>query len=406
MSDRDPATHPVREGLNLLDGSWYADDPHEIWTWMRREAPVYYDPAGDVWGIARYDDVLAIEKDPKTFSSRRAPRPHGTPLPMMISMDNPDHQRRRSLVNRGFTPRRVAAHEDTVERLCRTIIDRVCEAGECDFVWDVAAPLPLLLIADLLGFEADRHDDLLRWSDDLIRATTLDPPPEVADAGLRAMLGFRECQLEVIARRRAEPRDDLISTLCHATIDGEALDDESIVQETLLILIGGDETTRHVITGGMLALLEHPDELDVLRNDPATMENGVEELLRWVSPIKNMSRTVTSDLELHGETLREGDQVVLMYPAANRDPRKFDEPDRLDVRRYPNAHLAFGFGPHFCMGASLARLELKVMFSELLQRLPDLRLAGDPLPRRPSNFISGPEAMPVAFTPTGAVTPG
>jgi cytochrome P450 family 142 subfamily A polypeptide 1 len=153
------------------------------------------------------------------------------------------------------------------------------------------------------------------------------------------------------------------------------------------------------MTDGMLALLDHPGEMAILRDEPATLENGVEELLRWVSPIKNMSRTVTRDVQLHDETLREGQQVILMYPAANRDPRKFDEPERFDVRRYPNPHLAFGFGPHFCLGASLARLELQVMFSELLARVPDLHLAGDPTPRRPSNFISGPEAMPVAFTP-------
>jgi cytochrome P450 family 142 subfamily A polypeptide 1 len=169
--------------------------------------------------------------------------------------------------------------------------------------------------------------------------------------------------------------------------------------ESLLILIGGDETTRHVITDGMLALLEAPDQLAILRDDPTAIEVGVEELLRWVSPIKNMARTVTRDIELRDQTLHEGDQLILMYPSANRDATVFTDPDRLDVRRDPNPHLAFGFGPHFCMGASLARIELKVMFAELLRRLPDLHLAGDPHPRRSSNFISGPEAMPVEFTP-------
>ena len=392
----------TRDGLNLLDGAWYADDPHETWTWMRREAPVYYDEASDVWGIARYADVLAIERDPVTFSSRRAPRPHGMPLPMMISMDNPDHQRRRSLVNRGFTPRRIAGHRGTVERLCTTILDAVCERGECDFVWDVAAPLPLLLIADLLGFPDELHDDLLVWSDDMLRATTLDLSPEIAAAANTAMLGFRECQLDVIAQRRADPQDDLISTLCHATVDGEMLDDESIVQETLLILIGGDETTRHVISGGMLALLDRPDQAAVLQTGDAAMELGVEELLRWVSPVKNMARTVTRDVDVGGQTLRADDQLILFYPSANRDEEVFDEPQRLDVRRDPNPHLAFGFGPHFCLGASLARLELNVMFGEVLRRLPDLRLSGE-IPFRHSNFISGPESMPVEFTPTAAV---
>jgi cytochrome P450 family 142 subfamily A polypeptide 1 len=386
--------------FDLLDGGWYASQPFADWAWLREHAPVYRDRVNDVCALTRYADVLAAEKDPATFSNRRGPRPHGDYLPMMIAMDDPQHGRRRKLVSRGFTPKRVRDHEATVRRICGDIIDRVVARGECDFVWDIAAPLPLLLIADLLGFPPESYDDLLRWSDDLIRATTADPAQEIAEAGLTAMLAFREFQLGVIADRRSRPlQDDLVSILCHAEIDGERLDDESIIQESLLILIGGDETSRHVLTDGMLALLDHPDQAAVLRDDPAAMELGVEELLRWVSPIKNMARTVTHDIELHGETLREGDQVILMYPSANRDTAVFTDPDRLDVQRYPNPHLAFGFGPHFCMGASLARLELQVMFSEVLRRLPDLRLAGDPQPRRPSNFISGPEAMPVAFTP-------
>ncbi len=397
-------SHPRREGLDLLDGGWYADDPHEIWSWMRREAPVYHDEVSDVWGIARYDDVLAIEKDPRTFSSRRAARPHGMPLPMMISMDDPDHRQRRSLVNRGFTPRRIGEMEDTVAGLCRRIVDRVCEAGSCDFVWDVAAPLPLMVIADLLGFGEDAYDDLLRWSDDMLRATSASAPPEVLSTAADAMLGFRELQLRVIAERRDDPRDDLISTLCAAEIDGHRLDDESIVNETLLLLIGGDETTRHVISGGMLALLDHPDQRAALAVDPRLLPLATEELLRWVSPVKNMSRTVTTDVELRGQHLREGDEVMLFYPSANRDEAVFAAPDALDVRRDPNPHLAFGFGPHYCLGASLARLELKVMFREVLVRLPDLELASsDALPVRPSNFVSGHEAMPVRFTPTPAL---
>ena len=330
-------THPVREDLNLLDGTWYADDPHEVWRWMRREAPVYYDEAADVWGISRYDDVLAIEKDPATFSSRRAPRPHGRPLPMMISMDDPEHRRRRGLVNRGFTPRRIGEMEERVAGLCRAIVDRVCEQGSCDFVWDIAAPLPLMVIAELLGFDEGVQDDLLRWSDDMLRATTLDPSPEVADAGLQAMLGFRALQLEVIADRRAQPRDDLISTLCTAEIEGHRLDDESIVNETLLILIGGDETTRHVISGGMLALLEHPDQRKALADDRRLLPVAVEELLRWVSPVKNMSRTVTTDVELRGQRLRAGDEIMLFYPSANRDEAVFERADAFDVRRDPTS---------------------------------------------------------------------
>jgi cholest-4-en-3-one 26-monooxygenase len=396
-------THPVRDDIDLLDGRWYAREPHDLWEWMRRNAPVYYDERRDVWGITRYADVLAIEKDPKTFSSKRSPRPHGAGLPMMISMDDPLHTRRRRLVYHGFTPKRVRDKEPVIREICTRIIDRVCERGECDFVWDIAAPLPLLLIADMLGFPPESYDDLLRWSDDLIRATTEEPTPEIVAASAEAAAGFREFQLGVIAdRRKKPPQDDLVSILCDAEIDGEKLDDESIVQETLLILIGGDETTRHVISCGMLALVDHPDQRALLAAANAEQRVvAVEELLRWVTPIKNMSRTVTRDVEIDGQLLRAEDQLILLYPSANRDESVFDDPYRLDLTREPNPHLAFGFGTHFCLGASLARLELNVMFDELSRRLPDIELAtDDPLPFRASNFIVGPEAMPVRFTPT------
>ena len=381
--------------IDLLDGRWYAGHPYEEWAWMRANAPVYWDASSEVWAITRYHDILAIENDPQTFSSRRSPRPHGDPLPMMISMDDPLHTRRRKLVNKGFTPRRVRDHEATVQRICAEIIDRALEKGEFDFVWDVAAPLPLLLIADMLGFPPESYDDLLEWSDDMIRGTTAHDEAAMEKAH-RAGFAFREFQLGVIADRRAKPpQDDLVSILCHSEIDGERLDDESIIQESLLILIGGDETSRHVITGGMLALLEHPEQQRVLVDDPSRLEVGVEELLRWVTPIKNMSRTVATDIELHGEQLHEGDQLILLYPSANRDEAVFEDPDVFDVTRDPNPHLAFGFGPHFCLGASLARLELRVMFRELLTRMPTLELAGGDLPYRASNFIVGLESMPV-----------
>jgi cytochrome P450 family 142 subfamily A polypeptide 1 len=395
------ASHLVRDDIDLLDGNWYRREPHDVWAWMRAEAPVYHDERNDVWAVARYHDVLAVEKDPVTFSSQRSPRPHGDPLPMMISMDDPFHHQRRSLVNRGFTPRRVRDREAEIRRICDEILDRVCERGECDFVWDVAAPLPLILIGDMHGFERDAYDDLLRWSDDMIRGTTA-TDDEARVRSMQAGMDYRAYQLGVIADRRGKPPGpDLVSVLCHAEIDGRKLDDESLVQETLLILIGGDETTRHVITGGTLALLDHPDQRALLAADPRWLDTGVEELLRWVSPIKNMSRTVTADVEIAGEPLHPGDQLMLIYPSANRDEAVFADPFRLDVTREPNPHLAFGFGPHFCLGASLARLELKVMFERLLARLPDLTLATDePLPYRASNFIVGPESMPVRFTPT------
>jgi cytochrome P450 family 142 subfamily A polypeptide 1 len=191
-----------------------------------------------------------------------------------------------------------------------------------------------------------------------------------------------------------------VSILCHSEIDGHRLDDESVVQETLLILIGGDETTRHVISTGMLALLANPEQQATMIESPESLTIGVEELLRWVTPIKNMSRTAVRDVEVRGQTIHAEDQLILLYPSANRDDDVFDDPFTFDVRRHPNPHLSFGFGTHFCLGASLARLELNVMFDELLHRLPDIELdTTDPLPFRESNFIVGPEAMPVRFTP-------
>ena len=395
--------HPVLDHVDLLDGNWYASQPHDDWTWMRENAPVYYDAHSDVWAVARYDDILTVSRDPHTFSSRRAPRPKGNALPMMISMDDPDHLNRRKLVNKGFTPRRVRDKMSEIDALCDMIIDRVCEKGECDFVWDIAAPLPLLLIGDMLGFPRESFDDLLTWSDDLIRGTTISDP-EASEKAMLAGIAFREFQLGVIADRRANPGgDDLVSILCEAEVDGDRLDDESIVQESLLILIGGDETSRHVITGGMQALFDFPDERAKLAADLAgRMELAVEEMLRWVTPIKNMARTTTAEIALGGETLPEGADVIMLYPSGNRDEAHFDDPFRFDIARDPNHHMAFGFGTHFCLGASLARLELSEMFTKVLTRLPDIEQAGpsSELPWRNSNFITGVETMPVTFSPT------
>lgn len=404
------AEHPVLEHVDLLDGNWYARQPHDDWTWMRANAPVYHDPNSDVWAVARYDDVLTVSKDPSTFSSYKAPRPKGDPLPMMISMDDPDHLNRRKLVNRGFTPKRVRDKTAEIGVLCDMIIDRVCEKGECDFVWDIAAPLPLLLIGDMLGFPRSSFDDLLEWSDDLMRGTTT-TSPEASEKATLAGMAFREFQLGIIADRRANPGgDDLVSILCEAEVDGDRLDDESLVQESLLILIGGDETTRHVITGGMQALIEFPGERErlaasVAAGDVPAIEMAVEEMLRWVTPIKNMARTTMREVELRGRTIPEGSDIIMLYPSANRDEDHFEDPFRFDVTRDPNHHLAFGFGTHFCLGSSLARLELKEMFTKLLTRLPDIEPAAplDGLPWRNSNFITGVESMPVRFTPTEKV---
>jgi cytochrome P450 family 142 subfamily A polypeptide 1 len=385
--------------IRLLDGDWYAHDPHPAFAWMRAESPVHWDDAGQVWGVARYDDVLRVSRDPLTFCSRHGSRPDSPAIPSMINMDDPQHRRRRALVNKGLTPRRVLDHEPKIRGICQDLVRRAAERGTCDFVHDVAAPLPMMVIGDLLGVEPEDHDKLLRWSDDLIEGTSSSAPPDVMMRGMRAFEEYAEYHRHVAADRRARPRDDMMSALVHAEIDGQRLDDDAILQESLLILVGGDETTRHVITGGMEALLLDPDEQAKLVADPALVPTAVEEMLRWVTPIQNMNRTATRDVELGGQTIRAGQKVLPLYPSANRDDRVFADADRFHVDREPNEHLAFGHGAHFCLGASLARIELRVMFETLRSWLPHVALEVDGRQRRrPSNFIVGIATMPVRFT--------
>jgi cytochrome P450 family 142 subfamily A polypeptide 1 len=390
--------HPTRDDIRLLDGNFYVDDPHEKYDWMRANAPVYFD--GEIWGFASYDAVMAASKDPSTFSSAPGSRPDSW-VPSMINFDDPEHWKRRKLVNRGFTPRRVRDSAHELRAVCDAIIDTVCERGECDFVRDVAAPLPMVVIGDMLGVEPDDRGDLLRWSDDMVSAVGA-PTEGAYERAMQAMAEYTEYFQRVAERRLAEPTDDLTSVILHAEVDGDRLTAEEAMHEALLILVGGDETTRHVITGGMEQLILHTDQRRLLIDDGNKIATAVEEMLRWVSPIKNMNRTVTRDVEFMGQELHEGDKCLLLYESANRDESRFADPHRFDVQRDPNEHLAFGFGAHYCLGQALARLELKVMFEQLLQRLPDLELVDDPrtLPRRRANFISGLESMPVRFSPT------
>jgi cholest-4-en-3-one 26-monooxygenase len=394
------ADHPVHPGIDLVSGEFWGSDPHEALAWMRHNAPVYWDDKGQVWGIAAYQDLKAISKSPAQFSSAGGIRPGHPPLPQMIDMDDPEHLKRRKLVNKGFTPRMIRDSETTVRRACDAIIDAVCERGECDFVMDIAAWLPMIMIGDALGVAPEDRATLLRWSDDMLRGLT-GLEDELFAKAVDAAAEYRSFIQTVIADRRADPRDDLISALVHAEVDGDRLDSESLMYESLLILIGGDETTRHVISGGMYQLLIHPDQRQKLIDEPARIPTAVEEMLRWVSPIKNMARTVTVDTEVGGQRLHQGEKLLLLYPSANRDEQVFDDPFRFDVERSPNDHVAFGFGPHFCLGNSLARLELQVMFEHVLRRLPDMELVQGAEPAfRPANFISGYEQMAVRFAPS------
>jgi cholest-4-en-3-one 26-monooxygenase len=394
----------ARPDIDLLDGRFYAGDCHPAYAWMRENEPVYRDASNGIWGAASYRAVLDAERDPKTFSNAGGIRPDSPPLPMMIEMDDPAHKKRRMLVYRGFTPKRVAESEPKIKALCDELIDAVCEQGECDFVRDLAAPLPMIVIGDMIGVAPEDRDDLLRWSDDMVSALSTDASAELQNKAAAAAFEYAEYALKVIAARRAEPTDDLMSALVHAEVDGERLNDDELIHESLLILVGGDETTRHVISGGMEQLLLDPGQHERLAADLSSVPVAVEEMLRWVTPIKNMCRTLTKDTTFHGSALKTGEKVMLLYEGANFDETHFDDPERFDISRQPNEHVAFGFGSHYCLGQALARVELNAMFERLLARLPDMKLATDePLPRRPANFISGLESMPVQFTTTAPV---
>jgi cytochrome P450 family 142 subfamily A polypeptide 1 len=400
MTDTATGAGTDAPAIDLLGGEFYAGDPFPAFAWMRRHAPAYYDAANDIWGITRYDDVKALGQDPETFSSTGGSRPN-MPLPHMIDMDAPEHRRRRRLVSAGFTPQAVRDREERIRSVCDDIIDAVCERGSCDLVSDIAAPLPVVLIADMLGFGSEDWPKLLEWSDTMLMSQGAEEPDalEKATAAFVEWDGYIRELIE--ERRRSFSADDLLGVLVQGEVDGERLDDASLVHESLLLLIGGDETSRHVISGGMEALLRHPDQLASLRDDRALLAGAVEEMLRWVSPIKNMNRRATRDVVLHGETIGAGQNVLLLYPSANRDESVFDDPETFDIRRAPNDHVAFGFGAHLCLGHRLARAEITTMVDRVLDRLPDLRLAGEePQPLRVSNFIVGFETLPVTFTPT------
>jgi cytochrome P450 family 142 subfamily A polypeptide 1 len=399
---------PRREDIQLLDRFFYLD-PWEQFRWMRDEAPVYWDPTADggLWGVTRYDDIMMISRTPDVFCSGKSSRPERDSwIPSMINLDEPLHKRRRNLVNRGFTPRRVQDQAPKLRALTNELIDEVISRGECDFVNDIARWIPMVAIGDMLGVEPEDREKLLEWSDWMLGGGEIADVMDDAERREKQQTfsnEYFEYQAGVIQDRKSNPRDDLVSLLVHGEIDGDKLSDDELLQESLLILIGGDETTRHVMTGGLELLIRNPDQKRKLIEDPSKIEVAVEEMIRMVSPIQNMNRTLTRDTELHGVKLREGDRVLLLYPAGNRDERAFERPDEFDVERWPNRHVAFGgYGVHHCLGASLARLELKILFEELLRRIPDIELVGDVPPRRrPNNFITGIEEMHVAFTPAG-----
>ena len=380
--------------IDLLNGHLYAADPTATYRWLRESAPAYRDDINGLWGISRYRDIVEVEKRSARYSNRNSYRPvptEGHDDRSMISHDDPRHQQQRRVVARRFTPRAVGDHEALIRAEVTALIDAVIDDGGCDVVECLAAPLPAMMIARYLGFGHDRWREIKRWSEETIPLGG--GPRYLNDVGMTAAFEFAVACSELIALRRVEPQDDMVSVWCNTEIDGVAMTDDEIISECLLLVDGGAETTRTVIAATMWDLAEHPDQLDRLVADPSLVAaSAVEEFIRWVTPILNMARLVTEDHELHGEQLRAGDRLLLMYSSANRDPEAFADPERYDVGRSANQHIAFGFGTHFCLGSSLARLELKVMFEELVTRIPGWRLQPATTPNRiPGAFVRGVE---------------
>ncbi|MBJ18518.1 MAG: cytochrome P450 [bacterium] len=397
------------EKIDLSDVGLFAHGiPHEIFRHLRGESPIYWNEeacGSGFWALTRYADVLAVGRDPETFSSER----RGIMIfdesfetsgreRMMIEMDPPRHTRLRTLINRGMTPRRVLDLEGFARRSFEGVLDRSLELGRCDFVNDVATLLPLQIIAELVGIpQADRP--LLGALADRVQGFE-DPELGGGDGentdAIRQMSAYA---LDLARDRRRKPKDDIATAILQADLDGESMSDEAFAAFFLLLITGGIETTKAAISGGMLALTEHPDQWAALRRDPDALPGAIEEMIRWVTPIHHFRRTATRDTVISGQPIQEDDKVVIWYSSANRDESVFDDPFRFDITRTPNEHLSFGFGRHFCLGANLARLEIRVAFEALLARGVEVERCGE-IDHLLSSFTNSLKRMPVEMRAT------
>ena len=386
--------------IDLLDGDFYVDDPHRAYRWMRESAPVYWDATNELWGVARYDDIVDVERRKDVFvSSDQAKggyRPNIPADPAIIGLDDPLHHQRRSLVARRFTPRAVGAREDHVRATVRSLVDAVeAGGGTAEIVDQLAAPLPAMTIAWLLGFPEERWPELKDWSE---RTIALGGGPRYFNEdGMLAAMEFAQAASDLHAEKLRCPADDIMSIWTRAEVDGEPLSVDTVISDCLLLLDGGAETTRTVIARTILDLIAHPDQWAALKAgaDPAV---ATEEFIRWVTPIHNMCRVAVTDTEVGGQPVAAGQQLVLMYSSANRDPAHFDDPERYDVTRSPNNHIAFGFGTHFCLGAALARMEIRLFFEELVRRVRSMRLVPGTEPvEMPNAFVYGLRSAHVEF---------
>jgi cholest-4-en-3-one 26-monooxygenase len=390
---------------------------HEMFAVLRKEDPVHWQPEVDgsgFWALTRHADIVAVNRDTETFSSAdggftlRDADPDdpmaGAGAELLPGMDAPRHTRLRRIVNKGFTPRMLTLLEQHLAHKATTIVDNVIAEGQADFVTDIASELPLQAIAELMGVPQEDRRKLFDWSNQLIG---FDDPEFQGDRsdGLGAATEMFIYSDGLRHEREQDPRDDIVTKLINAEIEGEHLSDNEFSMFFMLLAVAGNETTRNATSHGMQALIEHPEQLEALRADPTKerMERAVEEILRWASPVLYFRRTATRDTEVNGTTIRKGDKVAMWYISGNRDETVFDDPFRFDIDRWPNEQIAFGGGgAHFCLGANLARMELRLIFTELVTRLGTMQLDGEIKMLR-SNFIGGIKHMPVKWeVPVGA----
>lgn len=417
--------------IDIIGPETYAWDgyPHEAWKLLRREAPIFYWDRGvqnPFYAVTRHADIVRISKQPRIF--RNGPRmavliggdpgqtgglpaeaagegavPAGQPrlVRQLLNMDPPEHGKFRRISSGWFTPRAIRRLEPKVERITRELLDALpAGEGEADFVDAVTAPLTLSVLADMLGVPREDWRLLFRWTNQI--AGSADPEYQIdGETPFGTVRRARESLFKYFAelgqKRVAEPRDDMVSVIVRGRVDGQPLPPLELLSYFLLLVVAGNETTRNAASGGLLALIENPAELDKLRADPGLVDSAVEEIVRWTSPVIQFCRTPLEDVELHGQKIRAGEHLCLFYPSANRDEAVFEDPERFHVDRAPNPHLGFGIGEHFCLGANLARLELRVLFRELVSRLQSVELAGT-VERTRSSFLGGIKRMPIRFS--------
>lgn len=386
----------------LADPGFYAGDPWPLYRWLRQHEPVAWSEAGQFWALTKYDDVLRVGRDPRGFSSTRGTLipdgrnrdsggPHMPGVTHLIRSDPPEHTELRRLVARSFTPRAVARLEVKTRQLVRELVEQIDGASTVNAVEAISAPATTFVIAELMGVPREDWSKFWRWTDSAI--VQVDRSDEETERHIAELLDYFRglCQ-----ERRRNPGEDIVTHLVEGTFRGEPLDEANLLTYCKLLLTAGTETTRTLISGGIQLLAEHPDQRQLLVEDPDRMPDAVEEMLRVVSPVIAFGRTATEDTEIRGVPISAGDYVVMLYPSANRDEDVWADSESFDIARPVERHLAFGFGPHVCLGAPLARMESRVIFEELLHRFPEYELVGDPV-RRPSTLVRAVEELPVVF---------